>query len=1220
MFGLDAITRTAERGADITPLIPTLVKFSRKERYSSYHAIMAHLKQSGGNFSSKLAAVVAQILTDNGALDFLPFVVQEGVIDHLDMSSAMPALATLLKQKSKYLVERTVSAMTWAVEGTTDFSSIVDVLEQAIEKPGKEQESLAYCLAYSFARQKQFDRIEHLAKSASPNVRKGATHAIIVQLNNKGKNETKILALAIEGLFDAETDVRERTLNGLIQADRKKISIIPDLTWLKGLVSRLKATGNNKQLFDFVYMVAAKDGGLARSIIDAIKGIPFEPGTTGQRLLATLTSQIDGKHSPVCTICSQIQRDSSYSREPYMSNDTSKLGLEEPSLGSHAAMHECPECGALYWYEYEQEIDDMSLDTSTSLRRLDPVEALERLSGAARDAYQKKVLDLLTKYRADLEHPIDFARGEAAWMLARYAMKKGDWPGLLDLLRRKDEAILAVVLHEITKWEKGGLPIDEIYSLLDQPLSHGSTWIKFDAATIVTRVLIAKKDLAGITRFLESKDPIILTGVTGAIWLAVRNEHLDIGPLIHTLVPLTRADDRSVRNNTLYALQEAGLKPEKFKKLVKGAQDARSLVDLLIKNLADKRTDVRNDAVRSLEYMVDKGDMIQGAIPAIVTLLGDAETTYNAVSTLKHATNRKVDISTAIPALVDCLKDPTNQYHASITELLAQAQKAGVDISPAYDVLGRLMPNDKGNLKPMATQIFEQALKNNEDLSIIEPNLEKAIGRGENDSYSDSFIKIYTYINIKKGEWGKVIKLLEHHNKNVPGPVAAYLAEINSDIEPLVQPLINNLLHRYWYVRGESASALKKYIRYGGHARDVVIAGLDSIDRTGAKDTKDLDTVLAAARAEPKTTGKAAPPTATPEQDALGQMLAKKSYLTNLERVSSYRGQDESRYIFCEGSLLFDTWFHRVKNEITEISWTGKDELPEIIQLGFLPGTIVKYLKPFSEIPKAVITESAALAERTTTVLHLLSDASKWYFLKPDYKTQTKRYVHHHEKRGYQIISAKDQGKLSGLHPSSKREVEREVGETQRHFPGLETEAARQPLLAEASNAWDAAESALKRLEGGEICAEINEDYYRRYFIHNNGKYFYIFADGGKLDTVNQRSRDLVMEAFLEKICGPDAGVTFVTLDDRLKDDILIQTDPTRYLEYLKNGDFSVGGGPTTDMQWTLRYENGVFVRTQADGYGGVNTTTLTEAQVKELLKKKQYGWARSSPLKKNSP
>jgi hypothetical protein len=356
--------------------------------------------------------------------------------------------------------------------------------------------------------------------------------------------------------------------------------------------------------------------------------------------------------------------------------------------------------------------------------------------------------------------------------------------------------------------------------------------------------LIANKDIPVIIRYLESNDSIVLNGVTGAIWLAVRNEHFDIGPLIHALVPLTRADDRSVRNNTLNALRESGLKPGSIQKLVNGAQNSQSFTCLLIANLADKRAEVRNDAAKSLEYVVDDGGDISGAIPAIVTLLGDTETTYNAISTLKHATMRKVDISSAIPVLVDCLKDAKNQHHPSVTELLVQAQEAGADISAAYDVLGKLMPNDKGNIKPMATQIFQLSLRNNEDLTIIEPYLEKAIGRGENDSYSDFFIKAYTYINLKKGEWGNIMTLLKHHNKHVPGPVAAYLAEVHLDIEPLVPLLVKNLLHGYWYVRSESAAALKAYSKSTDHARETVRAALTSLDRKSAKSTKELDEVL----------------------------------------------------------------------------------------------------------------------------------------------------------------------------------------------------------------------------------------------------------------------------------------------------------------------------------------------------------------------------------------
>lgn len=1217
-FSMGAITRIAERGTDITPLIPVLLKFSHVERYPAYNAILAHLKQPGSTFSAKLAAIATQIASEKGALEFLPFMVQEGAIDHLDMGAAMPALAELLEHENKHLVERVATAMTWAVEGKTDFSGIVKALEQAIKKPGDVQGTIAYCLSYHLAKKKRFDEVERLARSASTKIRMGACRAIAVQLNNDGRKEPRILAMAIEGLLDTDVTIREQALGGLLNASRKQVRIVPDPAWIGGLAGRLVAAGNNKQLFDFLYAIASKDASISRAILDAIKDARFEPGTTGALLKAVLAEQLEGKHAPVCSICSQIPRDSAWNRGPCMSNDTSKLNLEEPSLGSHASLHACPECGAYYWYEYEQVYDDMSLDTTTSLRRLDLDETMERLSGIARATFEKQLPALLDKYKADLDHPVDFARGEAAWMLARHAIKRKDWPALVALLKRDDEIVVATILFELVREQQPALPVDDIGDLLKKCLAASSLWIRHDAATLVARQLVSRKDYPALIPLLKHDDPHVLNGVTGVIWLAVRNEHFDLDPLIPALIPLTRADDRSVRNNTLHALKEASLKPGKIKQLAPGARRGLSTIDVLVSNMSDARADVRNDAARTLGYMITEGaEGVDGAdmaaaIPAIIKLIENPATTYNAISALKLAVNRKMDISPAMHVLVDCLKDPRNAYHDSITELLVGAQRAGVDISAAYDILGKIMPNNRGNLKPMAVQIFEQACKNNEDVALIEPYLEKAIGKGENDSYGESFIKIYTYINIKNARWEKVIKLLEHPNKHVPGSVASYLAEHVMDFEPLVPALVKSLLHGYWYVRSEAADALKKYMGLGKHARDVVRANLKNVDPRNAKDTKDLDAVIAAACATPEPPAPERPPAKSPEQEALEQMLAKKAYLVNLERVVAFRGNDEARYIFCEGDLLFDAWFDPATREITKISWTSKEDLEGIIRRGFAPGTIQAYLKPYAGIPKEVLDGSAALAGIALGIIDKLSDPSKWYFLKPHYKTETKRYLYHHETRGFMIISSKAEDVVSGLVPCSRHDAESEIRDVERRFPGLDVEAASKPLLAAASTTWEAAEKAMQRLESGEICAEMDEKYYRRYYIHNNGNFFYIFADGGTVDTVSQRSRDVVFKAMLELLCKPAAIVPFVVIDEGMKNDILVNADPDRYLDYIKKGDFSIGGGPTTDMQWSVRCENGQFIRSQGDGHGGVETSVLTEDDVKALLENRRYGWART--------
>ncbi len=827
MFSLESVDRIVESGKDITPLIPQLLQFFPNENYGLYHIIRDYLNQIPSDYSNRFKKI-ADMLVENKALRiFLPFLVQEGAIGHMDLGPALPALATLLADRSKHVRNRTATAMHWAVEGRTDFSAITDVLEQSLGKSKEDpeiRETVAYCWTYTHARNGKWDEIKRLKASPIAEIRKGIFWALGIRFNNDDKKNSAVLPLLLEGLVDAEPILRQRAAAAITAAGQKKIAIVPDATTLGKLLEGLKSGTSSEELSEYLYQISVKNAKIAQTISTFLEGADFKTSGAAKQLAEKLLGLLAGAYSPICSICRHIPRSSGgYGSPP---SEARVLNLPTPSLDCVSLIRKCPECGTYYYYMYAEEMDDLSIDRSMDLHRLDPVEALQRLQGNDRVEYEQKLPDLLKKFRADLQHPVEFARSEAAWALARYALDKQQWNDIQDLLQIPDVLIRRNVFQELFNFGFGKLPLDLLRDRLREAINDSDSKIRYNAASILSQEIIARKDYASLAEFLDHPREEAVAAITYWIWMAVRDSQFDISRLRERLVEFTRSKIAAIRDHARYTLIEAKPHPGK------------SAIDVLIDNLSADDVKVRKDAAMSLVHLAEEKTDISKAFPALIEMLKDKEMAWYAIDALHNAASwGKLDITLAVPALIRMLEKAFKKPSDSCTDIeqtLYKAMKNGTNISAAYPALAKLLLSRK-----VGVEIFEEAMKRGEDLSTLESD----IRINDNDYDSEFSVKLLTYIYARGKKWDDLKSLLEHENKNVPGPAASWLAEVPDDITPIIPALVKNVLHSYWYVRDSSVRALLRFMQQDDRNLKLVkpyFQRLSPEERSALQDSKRL--------------------------------------------------------------------------------------------------------------------------------------------------------------------------------------------------------------------------------------------------------------------------------------------------------------------------------------------------------------------------------------------
>jgi hypothetical protein len=264
-FILNSLERVVKFGVEITDLWPFLITYAEDNQFEVFHLLTTHLKQAQDP-SATLKAIGTLMLNHPQARKALSFIVQEGAIDHLDMTELLPLMVQNLHTKSKGLRDRVITALHWAVESVSDLTAIIPILEKEIATTHDHLLELGYIITYYFVDAKQFEKITPYLQHPTKNVRLGSIQALGVHFNND-QPTMEILALMVNGLLDKEIEVRTRVLNIFKAVAQKKIPLIISPGQLKTLVQSLQ-NGANDQLEEYLYDLGFQDRNVA-FIIDS---------------------------------------------------------------------------------------------------------------------------------------------------------------------------------------------------------------------------------------------------------------------------------------------------------------------------------------------------------------------------------------------------------------------------------------------------------------------------------------------------------------------------------------------------------------------------------------------------------------------------------------------------------------------------------------------------------------------------------------------------------------------------------------------------------------------------------------------------------------------------------------------------------------------------------------------------------------------------------------
>jgi len=168
---------------------------------------------------------------------------------------------------------------------------------------------------------------------------------------------------------------------------------------------------------------------------------------------------MEGGHRAPCSLCHALPRSINASFESDLPAEVKCL------VAVNGTLYRCPECGAYYRYDYEDEWDDMSHSEWFSWRRLSPTAAIRELRGAPRE-------EATRRYEAAVERLLQ--REDGGVLFGALQALRLTAPEEADLSRFADRA-LALLAHASESVRQqagylleraGGPPIDALCRLL----------------------------------------------------------------------------------------------------------------------------------------------------------------------------------------------------------------------------------------------------------------------------------------------------------------------------------------------------------------------------------------------------------------------------------------------------------------------------------------------------------------------------------------------------------------------------------------------------------------------------------------------------------------------------------------------------------------------------------------------------------------------------------
>ncbi len=340
------------------------------------------------------------------------------------------------------------------------------------------------------------------------------------------------------------------------------------------------------------------------------------------------------------------------------------------------------------------------------------------------------------------------------------------------------------------------------------------------------------------------------------------------------------------------------------------------------------------------------------------------------------------------------------------------------------------------------------------------------------------------------------------------------------------------------------------------------------------------------------------------------QLTDQKLYLTDYVQTQAFKGSSKVRYIFVTNQLLYDVFYEQEKKKITDLSWTSLESLKVMLPRVFSIDRMPSVLRAFSEIPADVLTRVPQISQKVDGIIKALENPSQWIELKYDHDHwgQTKVYIHNNEDRGYCRILVNELA-VSGIELWSPEKMKDRLTESVAARPEIEDASADMGLIQECERIWQLANDTVGRIESGEVL-EIDSSYF--YLCHED-KFFSAYAYLGKAERAVEYSKSRVLEDVIDFIARLKKTPKFITLSEDIKGGIANILDKKNYFNLIREGKIRIGGGATSDMQWSIQFKDGVFVRTGDDGDGNTYRNFLDEETVKDIIEKKRFGWVKNN-------
>ena len=1222
-YNTDSLKRLVASGSDITDLLPLVIRFYPKDDKGWTELIIAHLEQNPSERDARLKAVAEQMLKDDQARKCIPKIVHEGAFRHHDMTVALPSLVKLLNDKDPGVLKSVTWALKQAVEGASDLSAVRKEIGKSLARPTGEERSIAYILSFSYVRGKSWDQLANILKDERPAVRTGAYRAIEAQLNGEGKDVPEVLSIYLKGLSDDDAEIRKMIFESLVKMDLTGISIVPSKDRLDEVLGPLCSPDQTRELGQYLYHIAAKSPETTKALIGSLDGPKLSRSPAARTLKARLSALAAGNYTQVCPICRNIPRYWEVVITPgyglgKIRDALEMLKLPEPMDEDHWEASKCPKCSNCYKYCYTHKIEydnegDEHIDTKITLERLDPVQALADLRHPTSADYRIALPALIERFKADLDHPVEFIRSEAAWALSRYYLKNRSWDEMDPLLGHADTVVRREAIHEVLG-EQPNVPFERFLPFLKAGLEDPDEAIRSDAASFLAGRYMSKRTLDEFEALLTSNDSVIVLSALKILSDTVSQYQFDISRFKDILLEYTHSSVNDIQDRAISILS---VKRPSTTREPKGANACRPGDDVL-KDLSDKEPTVRNIAAQVLFDMAQAGKDISEALPALADMATENETARSALSTIWATVDKQgTSIKNILPKIIPALNKPGYEHTDFFLFLLNRAQENGEDVSAAYGILGSMLFMDNTEFKKYASTILLRALRGFEDISAIRGSIEKVVGALPDEFFSEFLTQALAHIYLKRGEIKKVQALLEHESKFVRGAVLWWLSESGEDIGPMFSSVIDNLTHDYGVVRRGALDPLMKYARYSKKNLEQVEAAVGKVDgklKTGK--TEQMDSLKQALKeirelgAKPKVE-KFSDEEAKNYKISFKRLKDQKVYLTGMQMDHGYRSENEPRFIFHTEGRIFDLWFNKKEDRITDISWVREADFPEVLRAGLPHCDLGNFTAPFKKIPKKVLQEAAALAKLVDKVLEGLANGGSWFHLKANYDPQARKMLHKAKDKGFYQVRRGPGRTIASITPLTEHKADLALIETLRDFPDEKVQTVDAAIIKEIDHIWGKALDAIVRIDDGEVCIEQRDDCCQRYFIRAADSYFYVIADGGQLDTFSLRTPDAVLSELLDRVVKDPGAPRFEKLDKKVMDTLLKLTDPRKFLVHLRTGAITIGGGLTKDTQWSIEFSRGNFLRTWPTGSGGVNVNIVYKEQFEKNLEKKGFGWIR---------